>query len=396
MMKYLVFLALLMFNFSSFTQTTHELSIQSKMDGTLLLDGGGATNFWGFSLYTGPIPDESIDITLPGPILRFNEGDSVRITFRNNSAEDHTIHWHGLDVDQDNDGVPTTSSAVTSDNERIYAFKCTNAGTYNYHCHVLTTLHLSMGMYGQFIVDPDPSRTRIYTGGPTYTLEHNWLASEMDLNWNNNPTSPGLFVLYTPSYFMINGKSGEQLHDGSFDVVANLDDTVALRLSNMSYGMVRYVFPEAVNAGAYMSDGRALPSPLMSDTIDIYSGERYTVLLDPEAYINDSIRVYYTDVRTNEVVGYNAIPLEIRADASVSKLNSALPLEIIGNPTQNFLTIKADLNSNKTYLLKNSMGQTVDEFDILNGINIFEINLSGGTYYLIDQEGNESYPVVIL
>lgn len=371
----------------SIGQTVHQVFLQSKMNGTVDLDNGTTTNFWGYSTYIGDTPHPSVQISLPGPELRFNEGDSVYVTFYNNSPEDHTIHWHGLDVNQENDGVPTTSSVVDQDSNRVYAFKCTHAGTYNYHCHVFTTLHLAMGMYGSFIVDADASRTRIYTGGPTYTKEHNWLASEMNQNWNDNPISPGLLGLYQATYFMINGKSGSQLHDGTFDVVGNPDDTIALRLSNMGYGRVRYLFPAEAFAAAHMSDGRALPAPLVSDTIDVYSGERYTVLLNPESYFTDSIRIEYTDLRTNETLGHNTIAIRIEDDSNVEEIKPQnASIQILGNPVSNILTVKSSMKEKSTCFVYNQAGQLVGTFQINPGINIIPFELNSGSYFLRSSE----------
>lgn len=364
-------------------QTTNHIWMQAKMNGSVTLDGGGTTEYWGYATFTPPTPGNGV--YLPGPLLRFNEGDSVYVHFLNNSPEDHSIHWHGLDVNQDNDGVPTTSSSVDPDSMRVYGFKCTNAGTFNYHCHVLTTLHLSMGMYGMFVVDPDSNQNRIYTDGPTYTKDYNWLASEFDLDWNNNVLSPGLFVEYQASYFMINGKSGSQLQTGAFDITGTTDDTIALRLSNMGYGRVRFIFPPECNLSIQMSDGRALPAPINSDTIDVYSGERYTVLINPDTTISSNVEIIYTDLRTNADLGNNSIPVFITG-AGLSELNSINGIEIMGNPTSNILSIKSLLNQEQELTIFDQYGKAIQSAILYPGINVFPISLNPGIYYLNTKE----------
>ncbi|MGY8884492.1 MAG: multicopper oxidase domain-containing protein, partial [Flavobacteriales bacterium] len=66
------------------------------MDGILISDGGMEIPIWGYGLSSDGY------ITVPGPLLEYETGDEVNLAFVNNSAESHTIHLHGLDVDQAN------------------------------------------------------------------------------------------------------------------------------------------------------------------------------------------------------------------------------------------------------------------------------------------------------
>jgi len=86
----------------------------SGMEGYTFLPDGTAIPIWGY----GWVADGYI--TLPGPLLEYTEGESVQLNFTNPSPESHTIHLHGLDVDQANDGVPTTSFFVVTGGEATY------------------------------------------------------------------------------------------------------------------------------------------------------------------------------------------------------------------------------------------------------------------------------------
>lgn len=384
-MKYVLIIFSLICALTVSAQTNHDVYIQSRMTGTLYLDDGSSTEFWGFGEYLPGFPGPQM--SLPGPFLRFNEGDTVNVHFFNNSPEDHTIHWHGLDVDQDNDGVPTTSSAVDPDSLRVYTFVCTHAGTYNYHCHVLTTLHLTMGMYGMFVVDPDSNQDRIYTGGPSYTKDYNWLASEVNTNWSDNPISPGLFYLYEATNLLLNGKEGSQLNNGLYDVTGTTEDTIAMRLSNMGYGYVRYIFPPEANAEIHMSDGRPIPNMIDSDTVVVYSGERFTALLNPDTEFTGTITIEYVDVRTNTLSGTNTIPMIIE-NVGIEENVVDPGFTLYPNPVTDYFTIELTDPDTKQLLVYDLTGQYIKSIRVNQGTNVVPSDLAPGTYLIGKESSN--------
>jgi FtsP/CotA-like multicopper oxidase with cupredoxin domain len=92
---------------------------------------------------------------LPSPTLRVEEGDHVRIVLYNTHYFPHTIHFHGVKVPFDMDGVPEFSQkAVLPGHRFVYQFVASNPGTYWYHCHVNPAVHTLMGMSGMFIIEP--------------------------------------------------------------------------------------------------------------------------------------------------------------------------------------------------------------------------------------------------
>ena len=358
--------------------------MQARMNGTLELDNGATTNFWGYSTYTPPTPGPKV--FLPGPVLRFNQGDSVVVHFLNNSPEDHTIHFHGLDVIQGMDGVPNTSMAVEPNTIFDYGFRCTHAGNFMYHCHVLTSLHLAMGMYGMVIVDPDSTQSSIYEGGPQYAEDYTLMCSEINLNWNDNPISPGLFTLYEADYLMINGKSGSQLHDGVSDIQGSVNENIALRLANIGYGSVTFYFPEQLDARAYMSDGRVLPNSFNCDSLTLFPGERYSVIVNSSVALIDSIYVEYTDLRTGIMLGENFLPVNISgANLNSVEFNNII---ILGNPIDNHLKIQNKMNTIQRVELSNLFGQHVKSLVLKPGLNKFEFSFPSGIYLLKLENGH--------
>ena len=72
----------------------------------------------------------------PGPVLRFKEGEEVTINVTNNLKESTSIHWHGLILPLEQDGVPGLSYAGIAPGETFtYRFPIVQSGTYWFHSH---------------------------------------------------------------------------------------------------------------------------------------------------------------------------------------------------------------------------------------------------------------------
>jgi FtsP/CotA-like multicopper oxidase with cupredoxin domain len=94
---------------------------------------------------------------VPGPALRCVEGEHLRIIFQNGSTHPHSMHFHGIHSAR-MDGVPG-AGMVNPGEDFIYEFDAKPFGCHLYHCHALPLKrHIHKGMYGAFIVDPDPDR----------------------------------------------------------------------------------------------------------------------------------------------------------------------------------------------------------------------------------------------
>ena len=91
--------------------------------------------------------------SLPAPTLRWREGETVTIKVTNNLAEDSSIHWHGLILPTQMDGVPGLSFAGIKPGKSFeYQFKLKQSGTFWYHSH--SGFQEPTGMYGAIIIDP--------------------------------------------------------------------------------------------------------------------------------------------------------------------------------------------------------------------------------------------------
>ncbi len=91
--------------------------------------------------------------TVPAPLIRLKEGQSVELVVANHLAEDTSIHWHGLLLPFQMDGVPGISFPGIRPGETFtYRFPIRQAGTYWYHSH--SGMQEAMGQYGPIVIDP--------------------------------------------------------------------------------------------------------------------------------------------------------------------------------------------------------------------------------------------------
>jgi FtsP/CotA-like multicopper oxidase with cupredoxin domain len=278
---------------------------------------GASMGMWGFTTKEDPKT-----ATVPGPTLRVTEGDTVLVHFHNTQPGfNHTIHWHGLDVPNDQDGVPySTQKPVESGQTIDYTFIAKPAGTYWYHCHVDAQHHIDMGMYGVIIVDPqspveDPHYDKEFLlelddmdryhleggqplvggnqpqGGDVYSWEDYLQREANDMATRNPAVSdpitnantplrpvrtwyPVTYAPYTADYntYLINGMAFPYTET----LVVNQNDTVRLRFVNVG-NSVMSMHLHGHHMLVTHKDGVLLSSPYWVDTVLLGPGERYDV-----------------------------------------------------------------------------------------------------------------------
>jgi len=153
---------------------TRRQFVQGLAGSALLLNAGGRSS-WGASALTPQVlsgADFDLSIgetavnftghgrsatvvngTLPAPILKWREGDTVTLRVTNRLRSPSSIHWHGLILPADMDGVPGLSFAGIAPGETFtYRFKVNQYGTYWYHAH--SRFQEQTGLYGSIIVEP--------------------------------------------------------------------------------------------------------------------------------------------------------------------------------------------------------------------------------------------------
>jgi len=244
--------------------------------------------------------------TIPSPEIRVKLGDEVHVFLHNaghtHAAKDsaftnvtHTIHFHGMDLVQAYDGVPDVPAAglpekvfsgVRVGDVYEYKFVPEYEGTYLYHCHIDSSTHIMLGMYGPFVVEGKKPNT-IY--GYKYDREYTLFCSEIDTAHNEAIRTRGDYDMtkWKSDYYLLNGRIFtadlknplSTIADGRSVIKAKEGETVLLRLVEASFSHVTAFHPHAYHLKVVGIDGRKLDSPYWKDTIPLASGERYDVLV---------------------------------------------------------------------------------------------------------------------
>jgi manganese oxidase len=192
---------------------------------------------------------------LPGPIIRATEGERVRINVKNNLTESTAIHWHGLLVPNNMDGVTfLTQDPITPGSTFTYEFTLRNSGSHMYHSHHNAMDQVNRGLLGAFIVDPkDPSKY------PQYDREFILVLNDTLLG------------------FTINGKG----FPATEAMVVKKGERVLLRWMNeglANHPMHLHGMPMEV----FARDGYPINPPFLCDTLDVPPGNRFDCIVEAD------------------------------------------------------------------------------------------------------------------
>ena len=157
--------------------------------------------------------------SIPGPTIEVHQGDRVRIVFENRLPEMTTVHWHGLEVPMEMDGVPGLGQDPVKPGGRyVYEFTLHQHGTFFYHSHF--PMQEMMGMIGLFIIHPkEPYR-------PNVDRDFAWILQEWAILPNN--TVPNTLSMEF-NWLTMNGKAGP----AATPVLAKVGERVRLRFVNL-------------------------------------------------------------------------------------------------------------------------------------------------------------------
>ena len=193
--------------------------------------------------------------TIPGPELRVNPGDKVRIVVRNEMTQPTVLHLHGVTVPNEMDGVPyITQDPIMPGGFFTYEFDVVDpAGMYVYHSHFNSTEQVGKGLYGALYIEPKGGFDQVY---------------------GNVDVEATMFLGDGPTGYVLNGKG----FPATQPIVAGLGDDVLIHLSNDG-AQIHPMHLHGFHFQVVAEDGFVLEQPYMADTLAVAPGQRFDILV---------------------------------------------------------------------------------------------------------------------
>ena len=124
-----------------------------------------------------------INNQIPAPTIEATVGDTLRVTFHNNMDVETSVHWHGILLPNDQDGVPyLTTPPIKAHSSLTYEYPITHSGTYWYHSH--TKLQEQRGLYGALVFHPK-EHEHIQTDHDYVIVLSDWTDEDPHTVWSN-------------------------------------------------------------------------------------------------------------------------------------------------------------------------------------------------------------------
>ena len=246
----------------------------------------------------------TVNGSIPGSLVRLKEGQTATINVTNNLDEDTSLHWHGLIVPREMDGVPGISYAGIKPGETFtYRFPVKQSGTYWYHSH--SGLQEQSGHYGPLIIDPiepepfkydrdyvvllsdwtfeDPYNVlaNLKKLSPYYNYQRPTVSDNLakNLAWNRmrmDPTDIADVTGATYTYLM-NGMASDSNWTGLFKP----GEKVRLRFINGSAMTFFDIRIPGLKMTVVQADGQNI-KPVSVDEFRIATAETYDVIVEPQ------------------------------------------------------------------------------------------------------------------
>ena len=208
--------------------------------------------------------------TVPGPTIRVTEGDAVEIAVTNSLDVATSVHWHGIHVPNDQDGVAgVTQAPIEPGTTFTYRFMAPHAGTFMYHSHGdRSREQIDRGLYAPFIIDPAGGDPVAADQEATLALQ-GWMVGDGMSGMDGMAADP-MSMEY--DYFSINGKA----FPAPVGLTVRQCELVRLRFINPSQ-TIHPMHLHGMDMAVFAKDGEPLHSPQRLNTVTIAQGETYDV-----------------------------------------------------------------------------------------------------------------------
>ena len=256
----------------------------------------------------------TINGSIPGPTLRFKEGEDVVMNVKNSMDETTSIHWHGILLDGKFDGVPGLNGfhGIAPHTTFTYKFKIRQTGTYWYHSH--SNLQEAQSVYGSIVIDPSETKTdrdyvivlsdfseenpntvlnnlKIDSGYYNYNkrtiftffsdIKKNGFSATLRdyMDWGSMRMDPTDLSDVTKYRFLVNGKTADQ----NWTEIFKKGERVKLRFINASAMTIYDVSIPGLKMKLVEADGQPVkPTTIdefrfgVAETYDVYSAPHFS------------------------------------------------------------------------------------------------------------------------
>ena len=285
------------------------------------------------------VPAWTFNGVAPGPLLRVQQGDLVVVHVVNHLSFGITIHWHGIDVPNSQDGVAgVTQDAIKPGQTYTYHFFTNDPGTYWYHSHEFGYAETVGGLFGMLIVDPKTPTIHADVDYSVALHEWNGANGQSILTMNNTATT--------------------------LNPAARPGQWVRLRIAETSNTSSSYPHLLTLVGAPFKVvslDGHDLNGPqwLNETPIPIGTAQRYDLLF--QMPMHGSVSLVVADENDNQ--HYLRTPALVFGQGTVpSTLPAVKPwfdLTTYGEPAPQAITLQSHFDVNYSIALNNQMGTSL-------------------------------------
>ena len=212
---------------------------------------------------------------IPGPLIKTRVGDRLIVHFRNELDQPTTVHWHGVRVPIEMDGVPEISQPEVKKGESFtYDFVVRDAGLYWYHPHVMSAAQVGFGLYGALLVE-DPAETVGVDDQLTLVLSDISFNAKGVLEPADSGGSAGMVFGREGDYVLVNGRRRPTLQ-------ARPGAPQRWRIVNAAKSRFFYLDLDGQPFTVIGSDGGMQEKPVTTDILLVTPGERVDVIVAPK------------------------------------------------------------------------------------------------------------------
>lgn len=260
-------------------------------------------------------PTYEFNKELPGPLIKGEINKELSVLAKNNIHEPITIHWHGMQLPNEMDGVPdVTQEAIKPGDSFLYRFIPKNPGVYWYHSHVDTHKQVEMGLQGPIIIeDPDnliPADSDSVLVIDDVAIDNEGKYSSFDLNYMHGRYG---------NLLLVNGQRNPTIEvSGQFHRF-RIINTANARSFNLDFGG---------NNVTVIGEDIGFVQPYTKRVLTIHPGERYDVIVETTS----SFALSYPTSRSNTQLAYVSVqePEYSREEFSLPQIEEEnLPPEAI-------------------------------------------------------------------